>query len=47
MKAVQRTAAGKAPSPGAVWALGLTPLFMDFSSEMIHGLLPVFLVVNP
>ena len=46
MKAVQRTAAGKAPLPGAVWALGLTPLFMDFSSEMIHGLLPVFLVVG-
>jgi MFS family permease len=46
MKAVQRTAAGKAPLPGAVWALGLTSLFMDFSSEMIHGLLPVFLVVN-
>jgi MFS family permease len=46
MKAVQRTSAGKAPLPGAVWALGLTSLFMDFSSEMIHGLLPVFLVVN-
>jgi nitrate/nitrite transporter NarK len=46
MKAVQRTAAGEAPLPGAVWALGLTSLFMDFSSEMIHGLLPVFLVVN-
>src|SRR6476660_8288495 len=46
MKAVQQTAAGEAPLPGAVWALGLTSLFMDFSSEMIHGLLPVFLVVN-
>jgi MFS family permease len=32
--------------PRAVWALGLTSLFMDISSEMIHGLLPVFIVVN-
>jgi MFS family permease len=31
---------------GAVWALGLTSLFMDISSEMIHSLLPVFLVVG-
>ena len=30
----------------AVWALGLTSLFMDISSEMIHALLPVFLVVG-
>lgn len=27
-----------------VWALGFVSLFMDLSSEMIHGLLPVFLV---
>lgn len=46
MKAMQRTATRKAPLPGAVWALGLKSLFMDFSSEMIHGLLPVFLVLN-
>ena len=26
-----------------VWALGIVSLFMDISSEMIHGLLPVFL----
>jgi MFS family permease len=32
--------------PGAVWALGLTSLLMDTSSELIHGLLPVFLVVT-
>ncbi|HEV3241651.1 MAG TPA: MFS transporter [Methyloceanibacter sp.] len=43
---MQRTATRKAPLPAAVWALGLTSLFMDFSSEMIHGLLPVFLVLN-
>jgi len=29
--------------PRAVWVLGLVSLFMDISSEMIHGLLPVFL----
>jgi MFS family permease len=32
--------------PRAVWALGLTSLFMDTSSELIHGLLQVFLVVT-
>lgn len=30
--------------PKGVIALGLVSLFMDLSSEMIHGLLPVFLV---
>ena len=30
--------------PAGVWMLGLVSLFMDVSSEMIHGLLPVFLV---
>jgi MFS family permease len=30
--------------PRSVWALGLVSLFMDVSSEMIHALLPVFLV---
>jgi MFS family permease len=34
----------KPPIPRTVWALGFTSLFMDVSSEMIHGLLPVFLV---
>src|SRR6516225_7607605 len=29
--------------PGGVWALGFVSMFMDISSEMIHGLLPVFL----
>ncbi len=29
--------------PATVWALGLTSLLMDASSEMIHALLPVFL----
>jgi MFS family permease len=29
--------------PAGVWALGFVSLFMDISSEMVHGLLPVFL----
>ena len=30
--------------PRAIWALGLVSLCMDLSSEMIHSLLPVFMV---
>jgi MFS family permease len=30
--------------PGGVWALGLVSLFMDTSSELIHALLPLYLV---
>lgn len=30
--------------PHGVWALGFVSMFMDVSSEMIHALLPVFLV---
>lgn len=30
--------------PRTVWALGMVSLFMDFSSELIHALLPVYLV---
>jgi MFS family permease len=32
--------------PRTVWALGFTSLFMDVSSELIHGLLPIFLTVT-
>ncbi|HLF21854.1 MAG TPA: MFS transporter [Aestuariivirga sp.] len=32
--------------PRGVWVLGFVSLFMDVSSEMIHALLPVFLVVT-
>jgi MFS family permease len=32
--------------PRAVWALGFVSLLMDVSSEMIHSLLPVFLVTT-
>jgi CBS domain-containing protein len=30
--------------PAGIWALGFVSLLMDISSEMIHGLLPVYLV---
>ncbi len=30
--------------PRGVWVLGLVSLFMDVSSEMIHGVLPLFVV---
>ena len=30
--------------PPSVWALGIVSLLMDFSSEMIHALLPIYLV---
>ncbi len=30
--------------PRTVWALGFVSMFMDISSEMIHSLLPIFLV---
>jgi len=30
--------------PVSIWALGMVSLFMDISSEMIHSLLPLFLI---
>ena len=30
--------------PGTVWALGAVSLLMDLSSELVHSLLPVFMV---
>jgi len=30
--------------PKSIWALGFVSMFMDISSEMVHSLLPVFLV---
>ena len=32
--------------PRTVWALGFVSLFMDLSSEMVHSLLPVFLMTT-
>ena len=34
------------PIPRTIWALGFVSLFMDLSSELIHSLLPVFLVTT-
>lgn len=34
----------RASLPRSIWALGFVSMFMDISSEMIHGLLPMFLV---
>ena len=32
--------------PRTVWALGFVSMFMDISSEMVHSLLPIFLVTT-
>ncbi|WP_298016001.1 MFS transporter [uncultured Castellaniella sp.] len=37
-------ASRKRAIPRTVWMLGLVSLFMDLSSELIHSLLPIFLV---
>ncbi|MBN9096339.1 MULTISPECIES: MFS transporter [Pandoraea] len=36
----------KASIPRTVWVLGLVSLFMDFSSELVHALLPIYLVTT-
>lgn len=36
--------ARRAALPSGVWALGFVSLFMDISSELIHALLPIFVV---
>src|SRR2546427_1549671 len=43
-KATQPLPHGLRAIPGSIWALGFVSMFMDVSSEMIHSLLPVFLV---
>src|SRR5215210_7094152 len=32
--------------PAGIWALGFGSLFMDMSSELIHSLLPIFMVTT-
>ena len=34
----------RAAIPRTVWALGFVSMFMDISSEMIHALLPIYMV---
>lgn len=41
---MNHTGARRAALPAGVWAIGMVSLFMDVSSELIHGLLPVFVV---
>jgi len=43
-KAAQPLPHGLQAIPGSIWALGFVSMFADISSEMIHSLLPVFLV---
>ncbi|MDF1586847.1 MFS transporter [Marinimicrococcus flavescens] len=43
---MQATARGLRAIPKGIWALGAVSFLMDASSELIHGLLPVFLVVT-
>lgn len=38
------TAQPRARLPAGIWALGLVSLLMDISSELVHSLLPVFMV---
>jgi MFS family permease len=40
------TPAGGRALPAGIWALGFGSLFMDTSSELIHSLLPVFMVAT-
>jgi MFS family permease len=44
MAARDRENRGRPPVSRTVWTLGLVSMLMDVSSEMIHSLLPVFLV---
>src|SRR5438876_12328368 len=39
-----RARAGWRAIPAGIWVLGFVSMFMDISSEMIHALLPVYLV---
>jgi MFS family permease len=41
-----RTGAERSGIPRTIWALGFVSLFMDLSSELVHSLLPVFMVTN-
>jgi MFS family permease len=43
-KSAQPLPSGLRAIPGSIWALGFVSMFADISSEMIHSLLPVFLV---
>jgi len=42
----QSTVAPGAKLPAAIWVLGFVSMLMDISSELVHSLLPVFLVAG-
>ena len=44
MSSAPRSTLGQIPS--GVWVLGIVSLLMDISSEMIHSLLPLFMVTT-
>ncbi|TCW75480.1 MFS transporter [Burkholderia sp. SRS-46] len=46
MKDSEMSARRTIPIPRTIWALGFVSLFMDMSSELVHALLPIFLVSN-
>jgi MFS family permease len=41
-----RTGAERSGIPRMIWTLGFVSLFMDLSSELVHSLLPVFMVTT-
>lgn len=41
-----RTGAERSGIPRTIWTLGFVSLFMDLSSELVHSLLPVFMVTT-
>jgi MFS family permease len=43
-KTVSSGSKSKAPVPAGVWILGFVSMLMDVSSEMVHSLLPLFMV---
>ena len=46
MSALPQSVAAPARVPRGVWVLGFVSLLMDVSSELIHSLLPVFMVTS-
>lgn len=42
----ETSTANRMAIPRTVWVLGIVSLFMDLSSELIHALLPIFLVTT-
>jgi MFS family permease len=46
IESTARPATGLRAIPASIWALGFVSMFMDISSEMVHSLLPVFLVTG-